>query len=546
MTRKRAAVAVISKLPREGRTKTRLARTLGAQAALDLHRAFLLDELDQLGRPDRWDLYLVHDAPDTESGKRDMEGLLAGAGARSLVPGRPGLQEELLAAFGLLLEGHDRVLVVSGDVPQIDASAAARALALLDDADLVLGPGPDGGYWGVGLRSPHDVFTPIRMGAGPVRSATIALAQSLGLRVALAEPLQDIDEAQDLLVLGRAAEGLAGRTRALAAGLARTDVAPQLPSELQVEASSRCNLGCSACARTGRSLAPDADLSFSSFHRIVDSLPLLRRVGFMLNGESLLNCDLPAMVRLAADRGATTVLNTNGTLLDGRHRAALLDCGLHELRVSLNGATRETVARMAGADVLPEILAGVRALATERGASPRPAIGLWMVAARSTIAELPDLVRLAARVGAPEVYLQRLVVTGRGAATEEESVFGSVDAGMLEAIARAEELAGSLGVALRASGRQPLADSLRPSPDPVPQLGCWRPWRSAAVTASCRVLPCCISSFVAPYDDLEMGDLSRQSWEEVWNGDRYRALRTGILGGDPLPWCAGCGVRWSL
>ena len=38
-----------------------------------------------------------------------------------------------------------------------------------------------------------------------------------------------------------------------------------------------------------------------------------------------------------------------------------------------------------------------------------PQVSIWYVATRKNIAELPELVRLAARVGVPEVYLQRMV-----------------------------------------------------------------------------------------------------------------------------------------
>lgn len=545
MNQARPAVGVISKLPRLGRTKTRLARTLGQQAALELHEAFVLDELDQLSAPQKWSLFVVHDRPRSSRDRKVLADLLAER-ATSLVPDRKGLAAELLGAFQALLMFHDRAVIVSADVPQVHAARVEEALAALDTADVVLGPGPDGGYWLVGLKEPHDLFTPIRMGSERVTNRTIALARDLGLVVAMVDPLTDIDEAQDLLVLDRTPLELARRTRMVAANLERREVAVRLPSELQVEASSRCNLGCAACVRTHHRPASDSDLSLDDFRRIIDPLPRLERVGFMLNGESMLNHELPAMIRAASDRGAWTVLNTNGTLLTGGRRADLLDAGLSELRVSLNGATPETVARMSGVDAMEGILRGVRAVVEDREGRNRPVVSLWMLACRSTIGELPDLVRLAGTLGVDEVYLQRLVITGEGAATEPESLFGRVDGKVVRAVVQAEAIAAELGVALRASGRQRLLNSLTPGDEPGPQLACWRPWRAAVVTASMRVLPCCISSFVAPYDQLELGDLRRQSWEEIWNGERYRSLRRGILDREVLDCCSGCGVRWSL
>ncbi len=542
-----SAVAIISKLPREGRTKTRLARTLGVDAALRLHRAFLADELAQLTRPDAWTLHLVHEPVHDRDAQTALDDVRQSAPAFvSLMPGATGLAAELHGAMCTLLATHDRAVIVSGDVPHIDPGVVLGALAALDSADLVLGPGPDGGYYLVGLRAPHDVFTPVQMSTGATHKATLALARSLGLVAVEAPQLTDLDEAQDLLVLEDAPVQLARQTRAVVAGLERGDMAFALPSELQVEASSRCNLRCAGCIRTHDQPEPDADLSLADFRAIIDPLPGLRRVAFQLNGESMLNDALFAMIALARQRGARTVLNTNGTLLDARRRTAILDSGLDELRISLDGATAQSARQMAGADVFERVVAGTRAMVADRGDRTRPRIGIWMIATQRSLSELPAMVDLAAGLGVDEVYTQRLVLTGEGVAQREHSVHGRIDDALLAHIAEAERIATARGIALRASGRRPVVASLTASDGDNPRRGCWRPWRSAVVTASKRVIPCCISSFTTPIDALEVGDLRQEEWPDLWNGERYRRLRRGILSGEPERSCTGCGELWSL
>jgi len=73
MSRQGQAVAVISRVPRLGRSKTRLARTLGAEAALALHRTMVRDELEQLHAPQRWDLFLLHDEPDDDGERAALD-----------------------------------------------------------------------------------------------------------------------------------------------------------------------------------------------------------------------------------------------------------------------------------------------------------------------------------------------------------------------------------------------------------------------------------------------------------------------------------------
>jgi rSAM/selenodomain-associated transferase 1 len=566
------AVAVISKVPRLGRSKTRLARTLGKPAALALHQAFLEDELSQLDRPDDWSLYLVHDAPEDESEQRQIEGMIEGRAA-SVVPGGGGLGDDLLGAFQVLLRDHDRAIIVSGDVPHIDPALVQDALQSLDSNDLVLGPNPDGGYYLVGLRAPHDLFTSVRMSRGAVAKSTIALARSQGLTATVAPMLTDLDEAQDLDALGTVGPHLAQHTRARLDCAVREPVVARLPTELQVEVTSRCNLLCSACLRTHEPLGPDADLTVEQFREITDPLPSLGRVAFQLNGEPLMCAGVFDMIRHAVARGAHTVLNTNGTLLDARRRKELLDCGLHELRVSLDGTDARTVQRMTGANILSSVTEGVAQLVRERGTQTRPTVSFWMIATRDGVKELPGLIQLAADLGVDEVYLQRLVLTGKGVASSEDSIHRTTDPDVLQALADAEARASETGVALRASGRKTVWESLgigasaerqvaTPETDATDATNatetpagahraCWRPWRSAVVTASGKVLPCCISSFTLPYadlslGDLRLGDLGEEGWAEIWNGDRYQALRAALLTDTPPESCRDCGKLWSL
>jgi len=103
-------------------------------------------------------------------------------------------------------------------------------------------------------------------------------------------------------------------------------------------------------------------------------------------------------------------------------------------------------------------------------------------------------------------------------------------------------------VLLRGSGELGPAELVdQPHAGDAPWRGCYRPWRLMYVTANGSVLPCCIAPFTTmPYREIVLGDLTRQSVAEVWDGDTYRAWRRAMLDGEPPAACAGCGVAWSL
>jgi radical SAM protein with 4Fe4S-binding SPASM domain len=67
------------------------------------------------------------------------------------------------------------------------------------------------------------------------------------------------------------------------------------------------------------------------------------------------------------------------------------------------------------------------------------------------------------------------------------------------------------------------------------------------VTVHGNVLPCCIAPFITQhYAGIILGNLYRQSLEEVWWGGRYLEFRSAIQTAAPPEPCRGCGVHWSL
>lgn len=320
----------------------------------------------------------------------------------------------------------------------------------------------------------------------------------------------------------------------------------KLPTRLHLELTNRCNSPCQTCIRT---LLPDPerDLSLAEVKRLVDGLPELDSVALQVNGEPLLHPELPDIIRLLVGRGARVELNTNGLLLGGPRAAALIDSGLAGLNVSVEALDPQVYAQLRGVDAQSRVVAGLERFMQLRGPAPaQPRVSLWMTANRRNLGDLPGLVDLAARVGAEEVYLQRLVYFGDLVAREEESLHGRLGAEHRAIIAEAERRAAATGVALRACGRHSPAEMLEAPVDPEVWRTCRRPWDSAVVMANGDVVPCCISTFTAPRADIVLGNALTSSWTEVWEGEPYREQRRRMHEGEPPPHCAKCGGQWSL
>lgn len=191
--RARDVLIVFARCPEPGRVKTRLARAVGDAAAAGLYAAFVTDLRARFAAAPFAVLWAVA-PPDT------------GFAARFAIP--PGetfaqqgndLGARMHAAFAQVRDaGFARCVLVGSDLPQLALASVERAFAALDDADLVLGPARDGGYWLIAARRPPDVFDGIAWGTRDVLAATRARAAEQRATVALLDEDFDVDDADDL------------------------------------------------------------------------------------------------------------------------------------------------------------------------------------------------------------------------------------------------------------------------------------------------------------------------------------------------------------
>jgi radical SAM protein with 4Fe4S-binding SPASM domain len=323
-----------------------------------------------------------------------------------------------------------------------------------------------------------------------------------------------------------------------------------------IEVTNRCNLACVMCVRTFLAYEPPRDLSWEEFVAIADQFPAMERAVLHGVGEPLLSRALPDMIRYLKRRGITVLFNSNGTLLTPRWQEALVESGLDEFRLSLDAVTPELYAQLRGKPLFETVLANVQALVAtkERLGVTTPRISLWCVGMQENIEQLPELIRVAAKIGVPEVYVQRLTYAldsgvQYGIGQSEQALFGRVSVRELAILDECEQLSRALGVTFQASGATDPRSSLRAAEEAAcsPWRACQRPWTTAYITANGNVLPCCMAHWAdTDYRGLILGNIWEKRFEQIWNDAPYQDWRRGLLTSNPPPACRGCGVCWSL
>jgi len=186
----RPTLLVMAKTPRFGHGKTRLARGLGAGAALRINRAMQAATL-RLCRDPRWRTILLV-APD-----RDLRTRLPGVWPDDLArraQGRGDLGARLARAFRAL--GRRPAAVIGVDCPDQDRRAIWAAMRLGLRAGAALGPTTDGGFWILAVRcasAAAPAFGQVRW-SSPHACDDMEAALRGAVRTRI---LADIDEADD-------------------------------------------------------------------------------------------------------------------------------------------------------------------------------------------------------------------------------------------------------------------------------------------------------------------------------------------------------------
>jgi rSAM/selenodomain-associated transferase 1 len=198
------ALVVVARYPQVGQTKTRLARVIGDEETARLYRAFLSDLAQRFAGYD-YDLHWAY----TPAGV-DYPGLVAALAPEYAQQMQcfPQTGEDFGARLHNVFRwtyehSFARTILIGSDSPHISRELVDRASRALDHADVVLGPADDGGYYLLGMREPHDVFSGIPMSTDVVARMTVAAAQRQQLTVELIDSLFDVDEYPDLLRLVR-------------------------------------------------------------------------------------------------------------------------------------------------------------------------------------------------------------------------------------------------------------------------------------------------------------------------------------------------------
>ncbi len=270
------------------------------------------------------------------------------------------------------------------------------------------------------------------------------------------------------------------------------------------------------------------------FRKIIGQFPSLHHVKLQGMGEPLMSRNILEMVSYLTERNINTTIVSNAMFLNEDTAKALLERGLTNLYVSIDGATKETYEAARVRSDFERITGNLTAFCRIRNKGGyKTFVGVdCLVSTPEVLAEVPDLVRLGAEMGVDRVHVKSRIKhwddgneSGRFFYSAESVVsqYATAEAVMEEA----RKLALELGVTFHFS-----KDFTYSSDNHCP----W-PWKMAYVSTEGKVVPCCV---VGIPESWSTGDLNEENIGRVWNNQKCRDLRKSLLANDLNEYCAEC------
>ena len=238
-----------------------------------------------------------------------------------------------------------------------------------------------------------------------------------------------------------------------------------LPRIVQLEVTTACQLRCIFCPRTV--LADRWVTAHLPWEMFSSLLPFVRRIELVHLqgwGEPLLHPRLWDMAAAIKERHGRVSLTTNAVLLDKVASGEACRIGVDLVAVSLAGARAGNNDSLRLGSHLDQICANVSYLCQLK---PRPKVNLVMQMMKPNLEELPELVTLAARLGADGVVAPNLDYTPTAEVDALKAFSFSPDLHQVELTDEAQTRGKELGVKVHICPLRPSSDVLMCDADPV-------------------------------------------------------------------------------
>lgn len=350
-------------------------------------------------------------------------------------------------------------------------------------------------------------------------------------------------------------------------GTLQNEICRSRPIKLAIKDTGICNLNCIMCQRNAKRFNhpllynlkksrflgktinrlnncrlihyKNAIMNFSLFEKIAnETFPYLQYLYLTVSGEPLINKNFYQELDLVEKFKVKLILFTNATHFPKDSELNRIINNLEQLIVSFDAAHKKTYERIRRFAQYEKVIDNIRRFNKVRKgikARARPGLKLKLVLMRSNIEELCDWVKLAKDLEVDSIVVSHVLIFDKDLLKESLIYYKELANYHIE---QARGLASRLNVKIDefpALYTEEIKGDYS-SPGDELQQPCEFLWQEAFIETDGSVYPCCASV----KQGLWMGNVGNQTFDQIWNGHRYQALRHSFKTGNILSQCRVC------
>lgn len=193
LNKNKTALIVFVRTPELGKVKTRLAKTMGEEEALEVYK-YLLNHTKDVVNKLEIPVFIYY------AGLMKSQDIWNTQNFKKRLQSEGDLGHRMMDAFTeVFAHGYAKVMIIGSDCYELTSEIIIQGINKLEYNDIVIGPAADGGYYLLGMKKViSDLFINISWSTKHVLNETIGVAQNLHLTYELLPVLNDVDEEKDV------------------------------------------------------------------------------------------------------------------------------------------------------------------------------------------------------------------------------------------------------------------------------------------------------------------------------------------------------------
>lgn len=286
--------------------------------------------------------------------------------------------------------------------------------------------------------------------------------------------------------------------------LTKKPIQKGLPISISIEPTTACNLGCPECPSGLKQFTrATGNINIDLFKKMIDTIAShIIYINFYFQGEPYIHPKFLDMVAYAGSKNIYTSTSTNAHFLDDQTAEKTVRSGLDRLIISIDGTTQEIYEQYRIHGNLNKVLEGAKNIEKwkKKLNSSKPYTIFQFLVVKPNEHQVNDAKRIAKEIGVDTIKFKTAQVydyeDGNSLIPENEKY------------SRYKK---------QKNGKYAIKNKLLNH--------CWKLWHSCVLTWDGMVVPCCFDKDAKH----QMGDLKIDSFENIWQNDRYQNFRTSLL-----------------